>query len=90
MNRAPGFLAFFLNQLILCFVPLTTHAVIAGIGWFKIAEVEELKESLEKQIWRNLTLSTACRKAQARCDDLTIVVESLEVEVVELKGKVKS
>ena len=69
---------------------LTSTAVIAGIGWFKIAEVEELKESLEKQIWRNLTLSTACRKAQARCDDLTIVVESLEVEVVELKGKVKS
>ena len=69
---------------------LTSTAVLAGVGWFKINEVKELKETLEKQIWRNLTLSTACRKAKARCDDLTIVVESLEVEVVELKGKVKS
>lgn len=76
---------------------LTSTFILVGIGWFKINEVKELKETLEKQIWSNLSLSAAYRKSQARCDDLTIIVETLEdevelleEEVVNLVGKVDS
>ena len=69
------------------YIEVVATAILVYIAWKKVKEVEELEEALVHQVWTHSTLDTAHRKSKSRCADLTIIVNSLESELDELKRK---